>query len=131
MFASAKKDIQPHVLLVGTHADKLPTHCRDTIIQQLFDRFRESIVDTPFNSILTKTEYALDNTKKKSKKYTELKKEILDLAKSLPNWGEKTPSKWLPLEREIQVLKDKDQKVIIQILVGIITSEQACFFISF
>ena len=120
MFASNKKVIQPHVILVGTHADKLPKNDRDTIIQQLFDGFRETIVESPFNSILTQTEYALDNTKKKSQDYIKLKKEILDVAKSLPNWREKTPSKWLPLEREIQLLKDKGQKVIIQIFVGII-----------
>ena len=111
MFASIKKDIQPHVLLVGTHADKLQSKDRETIIQQLFDGFRNSIVDSPFNSILVQTEYAVDNTKRNNPVYTKLKAEIFEIAKSLPSWGEKTPSKWLPLEREIQNLKDEGRKV--------------------
>ena len=111
MFASIKKDIQPHVLLVGTHADKLPTKDRESIIKQLFDGFRQTIEDTPFNSILRPKEFDVDNTKQDDPVYTKIKKEIFEVAQSLPNWGEKTPSTWLPLEREIQLLKDKCQKV--------------------
>ena len=111
MFASIKTDIQPHVLLVGTHADKLPSKDRETIIKQCFDEFRNSIVDSPFNNILAKIEYAVDNTRKSNPVYSQLKNKIFELAKSLPNWGEKTPSKWLLLDREIQYLKESGHKV--------------------
>ena len=36
MFASINKDVQPHMLLVGTHADKLPSKDRETIIKEIF-----------------------------------------------------------------------------------------------
>ena len=111
MFASLKKDIHPHVILVGTHADKLPKKNQEDIIAECFREFRNSIVDTPFNCILTDREFAVDNTKKNSLVYSELQKTIFDLAKSLPNWGEKTPTKWLQLDREIQCLKESGLKV--------------------
>ena len=111
MFASINKDVQPHVLLVGTHADKLPRKDRETIIKQIFHEFRDSIVDSPFCSILAQCEYAVDNTIKKNPVYLRLKDKIFEVAKSLPNWGEKTPTKWLPLDREIQYLKESGHKV--------------------
>ena len=111
MFASIRTDIQPQVLLVGTHADKLPRNDRETIIQQCFHEFRDSIVGYPFNSVLAKKEYAVDNTKKNIPVYSQLKNELFELAKSLPNWGENTPSKWMPLDREIQIRKESGSKV--------------------
>lgn len=111
MFAASKDAIQPHVVLVGTHADKLPRSNREAVIARFFREFRNAIAETPLNAILAETEYSVDNTKKNNQVFSQLKTEIFNLAKLQPNWGEKSPTKWLPLDREMQLRKESGDKV--------------------
>ena len=112
MFATSKGHIHPHVILVGTHADKLPTENRDKIIDKCFREIRCSLAATPLKSVLSTKEYVVDNIKKTDPVYAQVQAEIIRLAQLQPYWGEQTPSKWLPLDREIQCVKDNGLKIL-------------------
>ena len=112
MCAASKGNIYPHVVLVGTHADKLPKANRDDIAAKCFREIRCSVADSPLKHILSDKEYVVDNTKKGDPCFAQLQSEIFKLARLQPHWGEPTPSRWLPLEREIQSAKDSGLKVI-------------------
>lgn len=111
MFAALKGGFHPHVLLVGTHIDKLPKTKRDQIVEECFRELRCSLAETPLKDILSQQEFVVDNTKKNDESFAQIKAEILRLAKLQPHWGEKTPTKWLPLDRELQCLKEDGLKV--------------------
>ena len=112
MCAASKGNIYPHVVLVGTHADKLPKANRDEIAAKCFREIRCSVADSPLKHILSDKEYVVDNTKKGDPCFAQIQSEIFNLARLQPHWGEQTPSRWLPLEREIQSAKDSGLKVI-------------------
>ena len=111
MFTAFKPDHKPHVILVGTHGDRIPKENRYAIAAKFFREFRSEIAGSPLNVILSKTEFIVDNTKKSDEVYCQLKTEIFELAKLQSTWGEKTPTKWLPLDREVQRLKETGFKV--------------------
>ena len=113
LFAAQKDGIYPQVILVGTHKDKLPKTDRSKIIEQCFKDLRREIADTPLKEILSQVEVAVDNTRKTDESFSKLKEEILHLARLQPQWGQKTPTKWLPLNRELQYLKEDGLKVFI------------------
>ena len=112
MFAATKRHIHPHVILVGTHADKLPKANRDQVAEMCFREIRSLLADSPLKHILSDKEFVVDNTKKTDPCFSQLQAEIFALAQQQPNWGIQTPSRWLPLEREIQHAKDSGLKVI-------------------
>ena len=112
MFAASKRNINPHVILVGTHADKLPKENRDKIVEKCFREIRCLLADSPLKNILSEKEYVVDNTKKDDPCFAQLQTEIFSLARLQPHWGEQTPSRWLPLDREIQSAKDSGLKVL-------------------
>ena len=112
MFAATKRHIHPHVILVGTHADKLPKSNRDQEAEMCFREIRSLLADSPLKLILSDKEFVVDNTKKTDPCFSQLQAEIFSLAQLQPNWGIHTPSRWLPLEREIQHAKDSGLKVI-------------------
>ena len=112
MFAASKQHIHPHVILVGTHADKLPKANRDQVADMCFREIRSLLADSPLKHILSDKEFVVDNTKKTDPCFTQLQTEIFDLARLQPYWGIKTPSRWLPLDREIRNAKDSGLKVL-------------------
>ena len=112
MFAASKRHIHPHVILVGTHADKLPKANRDQVAEMCFREIRSLLADSPLKHILSDKEFVVDNTKKTVLCFSQLQAEIFALAQLQPNWGIQTPSRWLPLEREVQHAKDSGLKVI-------------------
>ena len=112
MFAATKRSIHPHVILVGTHADKLPNASRDQTADQCFREIRSALANSPLKQILSDKEFAVDNTKTNDSWFTQLQNEIFNLARLQPYWGEQTPSSWLPLEREIQHAKESGLKVL-------------------
>ena len=112
MFTASDRNIQPHVILVGTHADKIPKANRDQVADMCFREIRSSLADSPLRHILSDKEFAVDNTKKTDPCFAQLQTEILKLARLQPWWGEKTPSRWLPLDREIQLAKNTGLKVL-------------------
>ena len=112
MFAESKHDIQPHVILVGTHLDKLPKQNRDEICNRCFREIRCTLADSPLTDILSTKEFLVDNTKPSNPGYAQIQAEIFRLAQLQPYWGEQTPSKWLPLDREIQCKKESGVKVL-------------------
>ena len=112
MFAATKRLIHPHVILVGTHADKLPKANRDQVAEMCFREIRSLLADSPLKHIMSDKEFVVDNTKKTDPCFSQLQTEIFALAQLQPNWGIQTPSRWLPLEREIQHAKDSGLKVI-------------------
>ena len=112
MFTASRRNIHPHVILVGTHADKLPKANRDKIADKCFREIRCSLADSPLKHILSDREYMVDNSKKTDPCFAQLQTEIFNLARQQPHWGEQTPSRWLPLEREIQSAKDSGLKVL-------------------
>ena len=115
MFAASKQNTSrthPQVILVGTHADKLPKANRDDFVNWCFRRIRCLLADSPLKTVLSEKEFVVDNTRKTDPSFAELQAEIFSLAKLQPNWGEQTPSKWLPLEREIQSEREAGVKVM-------------------
>ena len=112
MFAATKRHIHPHVILVGTHADKLPKANRDQVAEMCFREIRSLLADSPLKHILSDKEFVVDNTRKTDPCFSQLQAEIFALAQLQPNWGIQTPSRWLPLEREIQHEMDSGLKVI-------------------
>ena len=99
------------MILVGTHKDKLPKANRDQIVEECFKDLRREIADTPMLQLLSQKDVAVDNTRKTDGGFSELREEILRLAKLQPHWGQKTPAKWLPLTREINQLQEDGLKV--------------------
>ena len=112
MFAASKQSIYPHVILVGTHADKLPRANQDKIVDKCFREIRCLLADSPLKTVLSDKEFVVDNTKKADPCFAELQTEIVTLARLQPHWGEHTPSKWLPLDREIQSARKSGVKVL-------------------
>ena len=112
MFAKSKNDIQPHVILVGTHLNKLPKQNRDEIVNKCFRQIRCKLADSPLKDIVSTKESLVDNTKPSNPGYAQIQAEVFRLAQLQPHWGEQTPSKWLPLDREIQCAKESGFKVI-------------------
>jgi hypothetical protein len=47
-----------------------------------------------------------------SETFDEIKKEVLKVAKSHAFWEEVRPAKWLPLERSLEVFKEKGKEII-------------------
>ena len=101
------------MILVGTHKDRLPKTNREQIVDECFKDLRREIADTPLMDILSQEEIAVDNTQKTDESFSKLRDEILRLAKVQPEWGQKTPTKWLPLNREVQQLQEDGLKVFI------------------
>ena len=112
LFAALKKNIKPQVILVGTHYDKLPKPERDTMVEKFLRELRCELATTPLKELVS-YDFIVDNSKKEDDKFSAIKEEIFRLAKLQPDWGKKTPSKWLPLERELQCLKESGLKVIL------------------
>ena len=110
LFAALKQNITPQVILVGTHYDKLPKAERDALIEKFFRDLHCKIAATPLKELVS-NEYVVDNSKKDDSSFSNIRSEIFRLAKLQPNWGRMTPSKWLPLEREMQGLKESGLKV--------------------
>ena len=111
LFAALKQNIKPQIILVGTHYDKLPKAERHALIEKLFRDLRCEIAATPLKELVS-NEYVVDNSKKDDSSFSDIQSEIFRLAKLQPNWGKMTPSKWLPLEREMQGLKESGLKVM-------------------
>ena len=101
------------MILVGTHKDRLPRTNREQIVDECFKDLRREIADTPLMDILSQEEIAVDNTQKTDESFSKLREEILRLAKLHPQWGQKTPTKWLPLNRVVQQLQEDGLKVFI------------------
>ena len=112
MFAKSKSHTEPHVILVGTHADKLPKENRDKVIAMCFRSIRLSLADSPLKIVLSNKEYVVDNTVETDPSYAQIQAEVLRLAQLQQHWGEQTPSKWLQLDREIQCAKESGTKVL-------------------
>ena len=112
IFAATKRNIYPHVILVGTHADKLPKANRDTIVDKCFRGILCSVADSPQKNILSDKEYVVHNSRKADPCFAQLQTVLFNLARLQPHWGEQTPSKWRPLDREIQSAKDSGLKVL-------------------
>ena len=112
MFAATKRHIHPHVILVGTHADKLPKANRDQVADMCFREIRSLLADSPLKQVLSDKEFLIDNTKTTDPSFTQLQTEIFNLAQLQPDWGIETPARWLPLEREIQNAKNSGLKVL-------------------
>ena len=111
LFAVLKQNMTPQVILVGTHYDKLPKATRDALIEKFFRDFRYEIAETPLKDLVS-YDFVVDNSTKEDEKFSKIKSEIFRLAKRQPDWGKKTPSKWLSLEREIQCQKESGLKVL-------------------
>ena len=125
MFAVTKSHINPHVILVGTHADKLPKSSRDQEADTCFREIRSLIADSPLKQILSDKEFTIDNTKKSDPSLTQLQTEIFELAQRQPYWGIETPTRWLPLEREIRHAKDSGLKVLTLAMIKQVNSRLA------
>ena len=110
LFAALKKNIKPQVILVGTHKDKLSKPEHNALIQKFMRELRCELATTPLKELVS-NDFVVDNSRKDDENFSEIKAEIFRLAKLQPDWGKKTPSKWLPLERELQCLKESGLKV--------------------
>ena len=103
----------PPVFFVCTHAD-IPYGSVDstTLANELFG----SLQTKPYETHLYHHVFAVDNTKSGNEsecpEVRRLRKEVLDVAKELPQRKEAIPIKWLRYEKELQVMKEDGHKYI-------------------
>ena len=103
----------PPVFLVCTHAD-IPYGGVDptTLASEVFG----SLQTKPYETHLYHNVFVVDNTKSGSEsecpEVRRLRKEVLDVAKELPQMKEAIPIKWLRYENELQVMKEDGHKYI-------------------
>lgn len=103
----------PPVFLVCTHADqphggRIPS----ALAQEIFS----SLQAKPYRTHLFDGVFAVDNTKSgleiECPEVTRLRKEVLAVAKKLPQVKEAIPIKWLNFERALKVAREQGQKWI-------------------
>jgi len=106
-------DRLPPVFLVCTHAD-MPYNGGDS--SALANEVFGSLQTKPYETHLYHDVFVVDNTKsgKESEcsEIVRLRKEVLDVAKELPQMKEAIPIKWLRYERALQVMKEDGHKYI-------------------
>ncbi|KAL3889374.1 hypothetical protein ACJMK2_001718, partial [Sinanodonta woodiana] len=100
----------PPVILVGTHADKIPEKNRQEVILAYFLKIRQMLKDKPIVLHLMDS-IAIDNTQC-DPKLDDLKRRIFELASEQPYWGEEKPARWIALEQKIMTLKVSGVKVV-------------------
>ncbi|KAK3608707.1 hypothetical protein CHS0354_013641, partial [Potamilus streckersoni] len=105
----------PHVILVGTHVDKLSEKSRKALIDRYFKTLRYLLKDKPTICHLM-DDIAIDNTMSDPMLET-LKRRIFELASKQSHWGEEKPARWLPLEQAIMTLRDSGTKVVARSLI--------------
>ncbi|KAK3598547.1 hypothetical protein CHS0354_010723 [Potamilus streckersoni] len=105
----------PHVILVGTHVDKLSEKSRKEVIDKYFKELRYLLKDKPTICHLM-DDIGIDNTQR-DPMLEILKKKIFELASEQPHWGEEKPARWLPLEQAIMTLKASGAKVVARSLI--------------
>ena len=106
-------DRLPPVFLVCTHAD-IPYDGGDptTLANEVFG----SLLTKPYKTHLYHNVFVVDNTKSGNAseclEVVRLRKDVLDVAKELPQIKEAIPIKWLRYERALQVMKEDGHKYI-------------------
>ncbi|KAL3889413.1 hypothetical protein ACJMK2_001757 [Sinanodonta woodiana] len=100
----------PPVILVGTHADRIPEKNRQEVIRAYFLKIRQMLKDKPIVLHLMDS-IAIDNTQF-DPKLDDLKRRIFELASEQPYWGEEKPARWIALEQKIMTLKVSGVKVV-------------------
>ena len=106
-------DRLPPVFLVCTHAD-IPYNGGDstTLANEVFG----SLQTKSYETHLYQDVFVVDNTKSGNEsecsEVVRLRKEVLDVAKELPQMKEAIPIKWLRYERALQVMKEDGHKCI-------------------
>ena len=106
-------DKLPPVFLVCTHADT-PNGGGNphALAHEIFDWLQSK----PYSSQLVERVFVVDNTKSGSTSecpdVVHLRKEVLDVAKELPQMKEAIPIKWLKYEKALQVMKEVGYKHI-------------------
>ncbi|KAL3888962.1 hypothetical protein ACJMK2_001321, partial [Sinanodonta woodiana] len=99
----------PPVILVGTHADKIPEKNRQKVINEYFMKIRQMLKNKPLVLHLMDN-IAIDNTQC-DPSLEKLKRRIFELAEKQPHWGEEKPARWIPLEEAIMKIKASGVKV--------------------
>ena len=106
-------DRLPPVFLVCTHAD---TPYGDGDSTRLARDVFGSLRDKPYETHLYHDVFVVNNTKSGSEsecsEVVRLRKEVLDVAKELPQMKEAIPIKWLRYEKALQVMKEEGHKCI-------------------
>ena len=106
-------DRLPPVFLVCTHAD-MPYGGGGsaTLAHEVFGYLQTK----PYETHLYHDVFVVDNTKSgngsECSEVVRLRKEVLDVAKELPQMKEAIPIKWLRYERALQVMKEDGQKYV-------------------
>ncbi|KAL3878081.1 hypothetical protein ACJMK2_035713, partial [Sinanodonta woodiana] len=77
---------------------------RQEVCERYFREIRSYLKDKPTRFHLIDEDFAIDNTVVDSR-LLDLKQKILEVASQQPYWGEKVPTRWLLLERELEKLK--------------------------
>ncbi|XP_020625500.1 uncharacterized protein LOC110062895 [Orbicella faveolata] len=112
-YESLLPDKLPPVFLVCTHADT-PNGGGNPreLAHEIFDWLQSK----PYSSQLVERVFVVDNTKSGSLSecpdVVNLRKEVLDVAKELPQMKEAIPIKWLKYEKALRVMKEDGYKHI-------------------
>ncbi|KAL3889053.1 hypothetical protein ACJMK2_001411 [Sinanodonta woodiana] len=107
--ASSSQPGIPPVILIGTHADKIPEKNRQKVINEYFMKIRQMLKNKPLVLHLMDN-IAIDNTQC-DPSLEKLKRRIFELAEKQPHWGEEKPARWIPLEEAIMKIKASGVKV--------------------
>ncbi|CAC5373145.1 unnamed protein product [Mytilus coruscus] len=94
--------LNPPVVIVGTGIDKIPSDEREDSQQNFQNHLRKILSDHEKCRHLRKTHFLSNKFPSFNRaEYKKLRKDIFDEAKSLKNWGDNLPSRWIVLEKEI------------------------------
>ncbi|KAK3598551.1 hypothetical protein CHS0354_010728 [Potamilus streckersoni] len=101
----------PSIILVGTHVDKIPQESLNNHKESYFQEIRNMVKDKPIRHYLVDKDFTINNLGSDST-INELKSKIFEMVQKQEYWGEELPARWIRLEQELMMLRQKEEPVI-------------------
>ncbi len=105
-FKSAEKQIQPTVLLVLTHKDKVPAAEKTTYTSSFLKDVQDLIKEKELPNIPDVNIFIVDNKRGPAGDFDGLKRHAIKIIQGQPNWGAQRPTRWLKLEADMKQTVD-------------------------
>ncbi|KAH3863896.1 uncharacterized protein LOC127866672 [Dreissena polymorpha] len=113
---SSTEKMKPSIILVGTRKDEM-TGNNDEKEMKSDKYFQEALrrafgEGSPILQHIHKRKFLVDNLSKGDPVFNQLRMEILGLAQKQDYWGEKSPLRWIPLEKKLDALRDEQKQLL-------------------
>ncbi|KAL3892182.1 hypothetical protein ACJMK2_004416 [Sinanodonta woodiana] len=96
----------PFVILVGTHADRIPKDLLEKRKKSYFNDIRNHLKNSPLMLHLVDEDFAISNLGS-DLNINVLKSKIFEIAQKHVCWGTNIPARWIPLEKALMKLKNE------------------------